>query len=86
MQRNAAVEARATEEQPVWALREGGVEGGPNATASERELALELMERDLDGAEAEFARARQSGGAGVVWPEREYWYEVEQRVKTEEGD
>ena len=85
MQRNAAVEARATEEQPVWAYAKVALNWAERYYASERELALELM-KDLDEAEAEFAGARQTGGAGVVWPERDYWYEVEQRVKTEEGD
>lgn len=85
MQRNAAVEARATEEQPVWAYAKVALNWAERYYASERELALELM-KDLDEAEAEFARARQSGDKGVVWPEREYWYEVEQRVKAEEGD
>lgn len=85
MQRNAGIEARATEEQPVWAYAKVALKWAERYYAAERELALELV-KDLDEAEAEFGRARQAGGAGIDWPEREYWYEVEERVKQEGAD
>jgi DNA-binding PadR family transcriptional regulator len=84
MQRNAGVEARATEEQAVWAYAKLALKWAERYYAAERELALELL-KDLDEAEAEFGTARDRG-AGIAWPEREYWYEVEQRVKKEESD
>ena len=85
MQRNAGIEARATEEQPVWAYAKVALKWAERYYAAERELALELV-KDLDEAEAEFGGARQAGGEGIEWPEREYWYEVEQRVKQEGAD
>lgn len=85
MQRSAGVEARATEEQPVWAYAKVALKWAERYYAAERELALELV-KDLDAAEAEFGRARQAGEAGIDWPEREYWYEVERRVQEAGSD
>lgn len=84
MQREAAIEARFAEEQPAWAYARIALKWAERYYASERELAMNLI-KDLDEAEADFAGALQ-GGAAIPWPERAYWYEVEQRIKKEEAE
>lgn len=84
MQREAGIEARFTEDQPAWAYARIALRWAERHYASERELALNLI-KDLDEAEADFGAAL-SATTTVPWPERDYWYEVEQRIKLEEGD
>lgn len=81
MQRQAGIEARASEEQPAWAYAKVALRWAERYYASERELALKLI-KDIDEAEADFGKALKGGA--IPWPERAYWYEVEQRLNAEE--
>lgn len=84
MQREAGIEARFTMDQPTWAYARVALKWAERYYASERELALNLI-KDLDEAEADFGAALTNNTA-IPWPDRSYWYEVEQRIKKEEGD
>lgn len=83
MQQHAGIEARWTEGQPAWAYAKVALKWAERFYASERELALELL-KDLDEADMEFGTARERA-AGIPWPDRDYWYEIEQRIKKEES-
>jgi DNA-binding PadR family transcriptional regulator len=85
MLREAAIEARGTKEQPAWAYASVALKWAERYYASERELALTLV-KDLDEAEAAFARAVESSDGQSHWPTHEYWYEVEKQIKAQEGD
>lgn len=83
MQREAGLEARFTEDQPAWAYARVALRWAERYYASEREQALNLI-KDLDEADAEFAAF--TAGSTIPWPDRQTWYEVEQRVKSENAD
>lgn len=80
MQRAAATEARYTAEQPAWSYARLALQWSERYYAAERDLALQLI-KDLDAADETFADAEQ---AGLKWPVREYWYEVERRIAAEQ--
>ncbi|MGV0746488.1 PadR family transcriptional regulator [Mycolicibacterium sp. XJ870] len=80
MQREAAAEVRGTAEQPAWSYARLALQWSERYYGAERELTLQLI-KDLDAAEEAFAEA---GQAGMQWPAREYWYEVERRMAAEE--
>lgn len=83
MQREAAIKARHTAEQPAWSYARLGLQWSERYYAAERDLALQLI-KDLDVADRIFTEAEQSG---LEWPVREYWYEywyeVERRIAAE---
>ncbi len=85
MQQHAGIEARWTEGEPAWAYAKIALKWAERYYASERELALTLL-KDIDEAEAAFGKALSRDGASIPWPDREYWYEIEQRIKKEESD
>ncbi|MBO0676707.1 PadR family transcriptional regulator [Mycolicibacterium sp. S2-37] len=83
MQREAATEARWAEAEPAWAYGRVALLWAERYYAAERELALKLI-KDLDEAEEAFANAADAreGTARL----RDYWYEIERRVKAEEAE
>ncbi|HZQ32621.1 MAG TPA: PadR family transcriptional regulator [Mycobacterium sp.] len=83
MLREAGTEARWTKQQPAWAYANIALKWAERYYASERELALQLV-KDLDEAEAVFATAFDGSDGESPWPMRDYWYEIEKRVKAEE--
>ena len=83
MQREATRDAHGAEALDAWAYPRLALQWAARYYASERELALQMIE-DLDDAEADYTR---SGAAtGVPGPGPKYWREVEQQVFSEEGD
>jgi DNA-binding PadR family transcriptional regulator len=83
MQREATRDAHGAEALDAWAYPRLALQWAARYYASERELALQMIE-DLDDAEAAYTR---SGAAkGVPGPGPKYWREVEQQVFSEEGD
>lgn len=85
MQREARIEAQAAEDQPAWAYAKIALRWAERYYVGERELALDLI-KDIDEAEAEFGKPIRDGSAGIPWPDREYWYEVERRLNEEPPD
>ena len=83
MQREATRDAHGAETLDAWAYPRLALQWAARYYASERELALQMIE-DLDDAEADYTR---SGAAtGVPGPGPKYWREVEQQVFSEEDD
>ena len=85
MHRKASKDARWSGVEPTWAYARVALQWAERYYASERELTLKMI-KDLDEAEAEFAQARDEGGAKVRWPTPDYWYEIEKKADAEEPD
>jgi hypothetical protein len=85
MQRKAAKDARWAGVEPTWAYARVALQWAERYYANERELALKMI-KELDEAEAEFAKASDAGGAKIPWPAPEYWYEIEKKADAEEPD
>ncbi|ORX15479.1 MULTISPECIES: PadR family transcriptional regulator [Mycolicibacterium] len=79
MQREAATDERGAAAHPAWSYARLALQWSQRYYAAERELAQQLI-KDLDAAEEAFAKA------GMQWPVREFWYEVEQRITAEEEE
>lgn len=84
MQREAAVEARWAAEEPAWAFGRVALQWAERYYAAERELALRVI-KDLDEAEEAVAKSSTETVPGTPPSMRERWYEIESRVKAEEG-
>ncbi|MCK0175452.1 MULTISPECIES: PadR family transcriptional regulator [Mycobacteriaceae] len=82
MQREAATEARWAEAEPAWAYGRVALLWAERYYAAERELALKLI-KDLDEAEEAF---KATAAREDTKPLRDYWYEIERRVKAEEAE
>lgn len=83
MQRQAAHDAHGAEALDAWAYPRLALQWAARYYASERELALRMIE-DLDEADAAYVR---SGGAkGVPGPGPRYWREFEEQFKAEDAD
>ncbi|GAA2566251.1 PadR family transcriptional regulator [Mycolicibacterium diernhoferi] len=77
----AATEVRWTSEQPAWAYARLALKWSEQYYAVEREMALQMI-KDLDAVQDAFGE----NPAGVQFPVREYWYEVERRIAAEDQD
>lgn len=85
MQREAATEARWAEAEPAWAYGRVALQWAERYYAAERELAQSVI-KDLDAAEEAFAKSAESNQDGKPSLAKDYWYEIERRVRAEEGD
>jgi DNA-binding PadR family transcriptional regulator len=79
MHQAAATEVRWTGEQPAWSYARLALRWSEQYYAAERDLALQMI-KELDAVDETFG---ESGPAGVEFPVREYWYEVERRIAAE---
>ena len=85
MLRKATKDARWAAADPTWAYARVALQWAERYYASERELTLKMI-KDLDEAEAVFARAKDASGTNVRWPTPDYWYEIEKKADAEEAD
>lgn len=85
MQREAATEARWAEAEPAWAFGRVALKWAERYYAAERELALETI-KDLDEAEEAFAKSTAAGERGMPALSKDFWYEIERKVKAEESE
>jgi DNA-binding PadR family transcriptional regulator len=83
MLRKAGKDARWAAVEPTWAYARVALQWAERYYASERELTLKMI-KDLDEAEAVFARAKDASGTNIQWPTPDYWYEIEKKADAEE--
>ena len=85
MATEAATEVRWAEAEPAWAFGRVALKWAERYYTAERELALEAI-KDLDEAEEAFAKSAASGERGMRALSKDYWYEIERKVKAEESE
>jgi len=82
LQHEAAKDARWAGADPSWAYAKLALAWADRYYTAERELALTLIS-DLEQAGPGFPSV---GDGNVVWPEPEYWYEIERKADAENAD
>ncbi|WP_397517358.1 PadR family transcriptional regulator [Rhodococcus sp. BP22] len=85
MERRAAADERGAAEEPAWAYSRIVLRWSERYYASERALALQLIE-DIDEAEATISRVKVGDEAGFTKSPPGLWREVERHVEAYKGD
>jgi DNA-binding PadR family transcriptional regulator len=83
MQRQAAKDAKWSGVEPSWAYAHVALRWAERYYASERELALKMLE-ELDEAESAFTEAGIERGSRIPWPAPEFWYEIEKKAEADD--